>query len=58
MWHKALVRLELTRVGFLVKLVNHYTTKGDPILFVIIQFSISYLFALSLNVKQFYLINR
>ena len=32
MWHKAewmghLMRLELTRVGLLVKLANHYTTK-------------------------------
>ena len=33
MWHKAEwighpMRLELTRVGLLVKLANHYTTKG------------------------------
>ena len=33
MWHKAertghLMRLELTRVGLLVKLANHYTTWG------------------------------
>ena len=35
MWHKAewiglLMRLELTRVGLLVKFVNRYTTKGAP----------------------------
>ena len=33
MWHKAEwmghpMRLELTRVGLLVKVANHYTTKG------------------------------
>ena len=33
MWHKAIwkghpVRLELTRVGLLVELANHYTTRG------------------------------
>ena len=33
MWHKAIwkgnpMRLELTRVGLLVKLANHYTTRG------------------------------
>ena len=33
MWHKAEwmerpMRLELTRVGLLVELANHYTTKG------------------------------
>ena len=33
MWHKAIrmghpMRLELTRVGLLVKLANRYTTKG------------------------------
>ena len=33
MWHKAiwkghLMRLELTRVGLLVELANHYTTTG------------------------------
>ena len=33
MWHKAIwkghpMRLELTRVGLLVELANHYTTKG------------------------------
>ena len=25
------MRLELTRVGLLVKVANHYTTKGGPI---------------------------
>ena len=35
MWHKAEwmgcpMRLELTRVGLLVKLANRYTTKGAP----------------------------
>ena len=35
MWHKAELmghpmRLELTRVGLLVKLANRYTTKGAP----------------------------
>ena len=35
MWHKAEwmgrpVRLELTRVGLLVKLANRYTTRGAP----------------------------
>ena len=33
MWHKAIwkghpMRLELTRVGLLVELANHYTTRG------------------------------
>ena len=33
MWHKAIckrhpMRLELTRVGLLVDLANHYTTRG------------------------------
>ena len=37
MWHKAewmgrLMRLELTRVGLLVKLANRYTTKGAQLL--------------------------
>ena len=36
MWHKAIwkghpMRLELTRVGLLVELSNHYTTKGASI---------------------------
>ena len=31
---------------------------GQTVLFQIIQFSISHLFALSLNVKQFYFIHR
>ena len=35
MWHKAIwnghpMRLELTRVGLLVELANHYTTRGAP----------------------------
>ena len=34
MWHKAIwkghpMRLELTRVGLLVELANHYTTRGS-----------------------------
>ena len=33
MWHKAIwkghpMRLELTRIGLLVELANHYTTRG------------------------------
>ena len=36
MWHKAIwkghpMRLELTRVGLLVELANHYTTRGAPL---------------------------
>ena len=35
MWHKAIrkghpMKLELTRVGLLVELANHYTTRGAP----------------------------
>ena len=32
-WMGHPMRLELTRVGLLVKLANHYTTKGALILF-------------------------
>ena len=40
MWHKDvgmehLMRLELTREGFLVLLANYYTTRGDQFLFII-----------------------
>ena len=71
-WMGHPMRLELTLAGLLVKIVNHYSThgalvymickqvqsNGRTVLFLTIQFNVSYLFAHHLNVKKLYLANR
>ena len=60
MWHKAIwkehpMRLELTRVGLLVVLVNHYTTTGAYFNPVVVLQDNSSSTIYSLNVESFYI---